>query len=175
MKKLLAVVMLAATTLAGYSQTNSTSSFFQSVTTYFTSFNTNLNSTFGEAKGSVWVGLDSLQNEQTPLANSIGLSYRLAKRITAETVIRDAGITGAIVNWQGGFGLNVVVHDAQLTGYAHGGYDFIRNEGADQRFYCELGLRAAKALTEHTYAGVGLGVKLPNTERVFSVFAGFTF
>jgi hypothetical protein len=30
-------------------------------------------------------------------------------------------------------------------------------------------------LTDHTFAGTGIGARLPKNEQVFQVFAGFTF
>jgi hypothetical protein len=177
MKKLLTIVALATLANVGYSQdtNNPTGSFFQSVVGYFSSFNTNLNSTFGDAKGTLWAGVVSIQDAEVPLANEIGLSYRLGKGgFAAEGVIRDAGIQGGIVSAQGGFAFEIVKFDAKLAAYIHGGNNVSPIE-QDDRWYCEVGLRASKALTEHTYAGISLGVQVPDNDRVLGVFAGFTF
>ena len=146
-------------------------SFLGTVQSYFTAFNTNLDNTFGASKGSIWTGVDSIQGGTVSLANSIGVSYNLYKMVSAEGVIRNGGVTGTILSYQGGLGFNFLVHDVRLTAYADGGYG---TSGKD-RTYGELGLRAQKALTEHTYAWVGVGAQLPANRQIFSAGVGFTF
>jgi len=181
MKKLiglLAAVLLLAT--AGYSQTNTPpanpGSFVNTVQSYFTSFNTNLDGTFASSKGSLWTGVNSIQGGSVNLANEIGLSYTIYKQVAAENVVRNSGVAGTLVSEQIGLNLGLVVHDTRLAVYADGGYqlDSSSNKNTD-KFYAELGLRAEKALSEHTFAWVGIGAQLPKNTQVFSAGAGFTF
>ena len=180
MKKFsLVLTVIAAFTLAftAPAQTNTptppadSGSFMGTVTSYFTSFNTNLDGTFGLSKASLWTGVDSIQGGKVPLANEIGMSYKLIGPVSGEAVVRDGGITGTIVSLQGGLGASVIVHDVRLTGYADGLY--LRQ--ATEKLGAEIGLRVAKALTDHTYAWVGMGFQIPNDARVFSAGVGFTF
>lgn len=161
-----------------------TGSFFTSVQDYFTSFNTNLDATFGSSRGSLWTGVDSIQGGDAALANDLGASYNLYKQtLSLETVTRSGGVAGTLMSQQLGFGFNIIVHDARLTLYADGGYDLAAKNGVNlkgkathpDRFYGEIGLRAAKALTEHTYGFVGVAAQLPRNTQVFSAGVGITF
>ena len=148
-----------------------TGTFFDSVSGYFTSFNPQLETTFTN-KGTFWTSVDSMQGGKNPLANSIGLSYNPWQMVSVEGVFRNSGVAGAVVDAQGGLGLNFKVHDVRLTAYVDGGYGFAEDE---DRIYAEVGVRVLKALTEHTFAGVGVACQLPANRQVLSVFAGFTF
>lgn len=175
MKKLLGILALITLALTCSAQTN-TGSFYQSALSYFTSFNTNLDNTFGLEKGTIWAGVDSLQGNEVNLANSLGLSYDLYKKISVESVTRNSGIAGTLVSEQLGLGLSFVVHDAKLTAYADAGYDFgLKDAKTADRIFGEVGLRVQKALTDHTYAGVGIGAQFPKNSQVFSAFAGISF
>lgn len=170
------LALFGLTTASAQVATNTpTGSFFTSVQSYFTSFNTNLDGTFEASKGTVWTSADSLQGGAVPLANSIGLSYKVYKLISAESVTRNSGIAGTLVSEQAGLGLNFAVHDTRLTAYLDGGYAFGEPGGTTEKLYAEVGLRVTKALTEHTFAGVGVGAQLPANRQVFSAIVGFTF
>lgn len=169
--------------LSGQVQAQSTNgNFFGSVTSYFSSFNTNLDSNFGSERVSVWTGVDSIQGGTTPLANQLGIGYDVYSTYGAdglkktaiqfENVLRNSGVAGTVVSDQAGFGLSFIVHDVKLTAYADAGYDL---QAPHEKIYGEIGLRAFKALTEHTFAGVGIGAQVPANRQVLSVFAGFTF
>lgn len=179
MKKLLTIIAAVALCVSAYSQTNTppdSGSFLQSVTSYFTTFNTNLDSTFGTERGSIWTGVDSIQGGDAPLANSLGLSYNIWKAVSAESVLRNSGVAGTVLSEQAGFGLSFIVHDAKLTLYADAGYNFQEESTKfEDKLFGELGIRAEKALTTHTFLGVGMGVRVPNSEQVFTAFGGFTF
>lgn len=152
-------------------------SFPSAVLSYFTAFNTNLDSTFALEKGTVWTGVDSIQGGSVPLANCLGISYDLWKMVSVESVTRNSGVAGTVLSEQFGAGLNFVVHDAKLTLYADGGYNLYspgKSKFAD-RLYVEMGLRAMKALTTHTFAFIGLGVQLPSNLQILSAGGGFTF
>ena len=177
MKKTIAIIgtatLLIASALTSRAQsTNSVGSFFGTVQSYFTSFNTNLDTTFASERGSIWTGVDSIQGGAVPLANSLGVSYNVWKSISVESVTRNSGIAGTVVSEQGGVGLSFVVHDTKLTGYADLGYALGEPK---EKLYGEIGLRIFKALTTHTFAGVGIGAQLPANRQVFSAIAGFTF
>jgi hypothetical protein len=93
-------------------------------------------------------------------------------RISVEDTVRDSGIAGTVLSEGFGVGLTYVIHDTRLTAYLEGVYAM--NELQDK--YCaEFGLRISKALTTHTFAGVGIGMQLPSERKILSAFAGFTF
>jgi hypothetical protein len=164
--------------------------FFDSVAGYFTSFNLALDAPTAAARGSLWTGADSLQGNGTvPLANALGLSYNLYQpatspvRIGIESVTRNSGVAGTLVSQQVGPALKFIVHDVTMTAYADGLYDFnpsthLNKKGktiTDSAMGVEIGLRLQKQLTDHTFAGTGIGARLPKNQQVFQVFAGFTF
>lgn len=165
-------VTLLGSKAEGQSNATPAGSFFGTVQNYFTSFNTNLDATFATERGSLWTSFDSIQGGRVPLANSLGLSYNVFKAISAESVTRNSGIAGTVLSEQVGLGLNFIVHDTKLTGYADGGYAFSE---PSQKLYGEIGLRVVKALTEHTFAGVGIGLQVPANRQVLSASVGFTF
>lgn len=170
-------------TVAGPTPPASAGSFLGSLQGYFTSFNTNLDSTFGASKLSLWTGVDSIQGGDTALANEVGLSYNVWQALAPEVVIRNSGVAGTLQSFQGGIGLNFVVHDVRLTLYGDGGDDLAlpttkNAKGKTVRgnpMYGEVGLRAQKALTAHTYAWTGIGAQLPRNSQVFSAGVGITF
>lgn len=192
---LLATVSQAQTTTSTVSITPSSTtsaptppanagSFLTSLQDYFTAFNTNLDATFGASKLSLWTGVDSIQGGDATLANEVGLSYNLWKALAPEAVIRNSGVASTLQSFQGGLGLNFVVHDVRLTLYGDGGDDLalptsVNAKGKTvthgQPFYGEIGLRAQKALTAHTYAWTGIGAQLPRNSQVFSAGIGITF
>jgi len=149
----------------------STGTFFDSVTGYFSSFNPALEDTFTN-RGTFWTSVDAMTGGSSPLVNSIGLSYDVWKLVSVEGVFRNSGVAGAIVDAQGGLGLNFKVHDVRLTAYVDGGYGFAETR---DKVYAEIGVRVLKALTEHTFAGVGVAAQLPGNRQVLSAFVGFTF
>lgn len=173
-KTLWAIALALAFSLSAKGQTNGEpSSFFGSVQLYLTSFNTNLDSTFGATnyRGSVLVGADYVQGVN--ISSSLGLSYDIGKSSwSAESMTRNAGIAGTILSQQAGIGYNIVVHDTKLTGFLEGGYDFQQDKP-----YAAVGARILKALTTHTFAGTGLEVHINNhlSTPVVTLFTGFTF
>lgn len=180
---LLAVIALSVT-----AQTNAPTGIQDlgnTVLGYFTAFNTNLDSTFGNSTFDLWTGIASVQNGDTPIVNELGLSYdvwqpsatnAVKTRISLEDAIRDSGLAGSLISEQFGLGFSIVVHDVKLTAYLDAGYDFFRSEPrfAD-RLYGEVGIRGKKALGQHFYSGVGLGAQFPRNSRVFEAFLGATF
>jgi hypothetical protein len=183
MKKLLSILSFALVACIPFLTSAQTappppnnSSFFSSVTGYFSSFDTNNDTTFSANKGSVWTGVDSIQGGTTTLANALGIDYKLFGPVAVESVTRNSGIAGTLVSENIGFHLSFVVHDTELQLYASGGYDMetaVRKTG--DRLFGEFGLRVRKALTTHTYAGVGIGAQVPANRQVFQAFAGFVF
>lgn len=143
-------------------------SFFSSVGSYLTSFNTNL-TTFQAEKGSISAGMD-YQNGLNISANLL-IEYNAIGKISVESETRNASVAGTIVSQQIGAGLNFVIHDVKLTLYADGGYDFL-----DKKPFAEIGSRIKKALTEHTYIGLGIGARISKQPApVLTFFTGFTF
>lgn len=177
MKNLFLIGLLTLAFSAKAQLSTNSGSFFDTALSYFTTFNTNLDSTFGNAKGTVWTGVDSIQGGTTHLANSLGLSYRVYNIVAIESITRNSGVAGTVVDQQFGFSLNFAVHDALLTAYGHMGYELDAPSGAKigDKVFGEIGLRVSKALTAHTFAGVGLGAQLPKNTQVFSAFMGITF
>lgn len=145
--------------------------FFETVASYLTSQNTNLLTFQKTNELDLWAGADYVTGVQ--VSASLGIEYNVYKKISIESVTRNAGIGGVVVSQQGGVGLNFVVHDVKLTGYLDGGYDFY-----NKRPYAALGIRAKKALTENTFAGIGM--ETPITKHgpqspILTLFTGFTF
>ena len=149
----------------------STGTFFDTVTGYFTSLNPDLAMTFTN-RGQFWTSIDSIHGGQNPLANSVGMSYDVLGHLSLEGLFRNSGAAGAIVDAQGGIGMSFVVTDVELTAYVDGGYGFAE---ADDKVYAEIGVRVLKALTTHTFVGVGIAAQLPANRQVLSAFVGFTF
>lgn len=150
-------------------------SFFSTVTGYFTAFNPDLTNTFS-GKGTVFTSVDSIQGGAVPLANSLGLSYRLFGPVEAENVLRTSGIAGTVLSDQAGLNLGFQIIDTKLSLYADAGYDIAsKTSSTKDQVYGEFGLRVFKALTSHTFGGVGIGVQVPNNAQVFSAYVGFTF
>jgi len=149
----------------------SSGTFFDSVTGYFSGFNPELAGTFTN-RGQFWTSMDSIQGGSNPLANSIGMSYDVLGKLSLEGVFRNSGAAGAVVDAQGGLGLSFVVTDVKLTAYVDGGYGFAETKDPA---YGEIGVRVLKALTPHTFAGVGIAAQMPANRQVLSAFVGFTF
>lgn len=144
--------------------------FFGSVTSYFATFNTNLN-TFANAKAQVWAGVDYVDGLNA--TSSLGIEVDLWKGVSIESVTRNAGIANTIVSQQIGVGYGVTLYDTKITAYLDGGYDFNRTGP-----YAAIGARVKKALTDHTFAGVGLETQIFGkrpSSPILSLFAGFTF
>jgi len=174
MKKLTSLVLLASA-VAASAQTNS-GSFFNTVSGYFTTFNPSLTNTFA-AKTTLWTGVDSQQGSGSSLANEIGASYNVYGPLSLESVTRDGGVSGTLVSEQFGLGLNFIVVDTRLTLYGDAGYKLDSPTGSkfQDNLYGEIGIRVAKALTEHTFAWVGIGAQFPTKAQVFEGGVGFTF
>jgi hypothetical protein len=151
------------------------STFFASALSYFSSFNPAYEETFHSNNFAAWTGLSSVQGAGVPLQNEIGLSWAVVKETLAvEAVLHDSGVAGTIVNLQGGLAVNKIVHDVKLTAFAHGGYNISKDVRGDKA-YAALGIRVSKALTLHTFAGIGAAVRLPRGDREFTAFTGFVF
>ncbi len=160
-------------------------SFFNSVAQYFSAFDTN-STTFATDTFDLWAGADTVNNQN--LAASLGLEIlpfrtstnTFASALSLESVTRNATVAGTIVSEQAGFGYNLTHFDTRLTGYVDAGYRFDTRQG-----YVAPGLRVKKALTENTYAGVGLelpvyfthgaGQSTGAASPTLSIFTGFKF
>lgn len=143
--------------------------FFNSVTSYFASFNTNYDSVFATHKGTIWAGQDWQGGAHA--SSSLGLEYLVYKQFSFDSETRFADLTGNVKSQQIGVGYNVDVHDVRLTGFAAGGYDFETDKA-----YPVIGLRAKKLLTEHTFSFVEFVVPIEKQARPRLGFGlGFVF
>ncbi len=159
----------------------------QTILGYFTSFNTNLDSTFGGTRADIWVGVSSIQNAPQNVQNDIGVSYDIWRptpgtnvavqcAVSLENVLRNSGVVGTLQSENFGVGFSFIIHDTKLTIYGDCAYDLWNTTApTGDRFYGEVGLRAKKALGSHFYSGVGLGAQFPKNAQVFSAFGGVTF
>lgn len=176
---------------AATAQTNGTAApeqtFFNSVAQYFSAFDTN-STTFSADTFDLWAGADTVNNQN--LAASLGLeilpfrssssSSSFLTNLSLESVTRNATVAGTILSEQAGIGYNLTHFDTRLTGYVDAGYRFDTRQG-----YVTPGLRVKKALTENTYAGVGIELPVYFTHGnsqsagtpspTLSVFTGFKF
>lgn len=191
LKHLVLATLLGLGAVASAQTTNQPPSgltdFGNTVFGYFTSFNTNLDTTFRDNRFELWLGVDSVQGSTAPLQNSIGISYDVwrptpatnATTFTAigiEDQIRNTGVAGTVETDQLGLNFSVVVHDVKLSGYLDGGYDLTQNGVRfSNRLFGEVGLRARKAIGPHFYMGVGVGAQFPRNSQVLSAFTGATF
>ena len=159
--------------------------FYNSVAQYFSAFDTN-STTFTTDTFDLWAGADTVNNQN--LAASLGLeilpfrssSNSVISVLSCESVTRNATVAGTIVSEQAGFGYNLTHFDTRLTGYVDAGYRFDTRQA-----YITPGLRVKKALTENTYAGVGIELPVYFNHGVgqsagapaptLSVFTGFKF
>lgn len=166
----------------GQASTNTPKSFFETFGSYFTSHNLELTNTFGAHKGEAWTSLDSIQGNvstSAKLADAIGFQYSVYDHLSLENVLRTSGVAGTLTTEQLGIGLNFVIIDTKITFYLDGGYDLEKSRLAGSKFkdnlFGEAGVRGKKALTENTFAGVGLGIRIPDAAQVYQVLVGFTF
>lgn len=182
MKRTLALLIAVGLISTAQAQTNTPQSFFASVTKYFTEFNPSLTNTFASTKKlEAWTSLDSVQgnsSSEAKLLDAIGLSYTVYDHISLENVLRTSGIAGVIASDQLGIGFSIVHVDTKLTFYGDMGYNLENNRTLahfKDSLFGEIGVRARKALTDNTFAGVGLGVRVPDASQVYQVIVGFTF
>lgn len=150
-------------------------SFLSTVGSYFTSFNTNLSTTFTN-KGAAWAGVDSNigGGKAPPVVNELGVSYAIAGAFAGEVVLRNGGVAGVVDSLQGGVDYSIVLVDTKLGAYLDGGYSW-----DNKKAYGEIGVRVMKALTTHTFAYVNYGVQVTGTSgsppQVIGGGVGFTF
>lgn len=149
--------------------------FYQTAMDWVTKFNPDLDGSFTNNHGQLYMGVDNLQGSAANLADDIGISYKIWKSISLESNTRTTGIAGTILSEGFGFGLNFPIHDAQLTLYAEGVANLYKGVATSDRFCGEIGLRLQKALTTRTFAYIGIAAQLPKNAQVFSAGAGFTF
>jgi hypothetical protein len=181
--KSLITTALLALAIGAKAQPTNAPSFFDSLTGYFTSHNLELTNTFGAHKGEAWTSFDSVQgntSQQAKLLDAIGFQYSVYDHLSLENVVRMSGIAGTVATEQVGVGLNFVIIDTKITFYADGGYDIEKSRlTTHPKFkddlFGELGVRGRKALTANTFAGIGMGIRVPDATQVYQVMAGFTF
>ncbi len=148
-------------------------SFFQSVGSYFTSNDTNLDLSTGKAE--LWTGM--AYQSGVNFAADLGIRYKLSKPgaasgVALESVTRNAGIAGTIVSQNIGVAYCIYNHAIELSGGLDVGYRFDEYKPDLSVF-----LDARKALTVNTFAGLRLAVESDFRHQplapVFSVLVGF--
>jgi len=184
MNKFRSTILLGALLACAPSFAQTTNgTFFSSVTDYFSSFNTNNDQTFAQSHGKLFTGVASIQGGAVSLANVVGLTYDIYKPTNSSVSISigsetlNSGIAGTLVSQEIGPELNFIIHDVELTAFAHAGYDFTADKQKPQvdPYFGAFGLRITKALTTHTYAGTELAVIVPQNAQRITAIAGFTF
>lgn len=174
MKKLLLAIVLYSA-ISSFAQDTNTSppNFYDSFTSYFTKFNTNLAPTFATDRVNIWLGADTINSSTTEA--SFGISVYIAKPWFVESVTRNGAIAGTVVTEQLGAGYSFVYVDTKVSSYVDIGYKFDNNKP-----YTELGIDIRKALTLNTYAGTRVALPIYWTQRqnitpTISIFTGFKF
>lgn len=160
--------------------------FYQTVFGYFSSFNTNLSDTFSTDTVDISAGADTVDNANMAASFTVEvLPFRsssnvLASGLSIESVTRNATVAGILVSEQGGIGWSATHIDTRVTGYV----DFGRRFDTSQNYFAP-GLRVKKALTDNTFAGVGLELPIYLNSNhgqssgapapTLSIFTGFRF
>lgn len=144
--------------------------FFGSVSSYFTSFNTNFAGIWETHRGTLWLGQDFQGGAHA--STSLGLEYIVYKNFSLDSETRFEDVTGNVSTQQFGIGYNVHVTDVRITGFVAASVD-MRQEDVG----CVIGLRAKKLLTENTFAFTELAVPVQkNGSRPrLGLGAGFLF
>lgn len=183
MKKLILGMSMAALLCVGVrgqdTSSNSIPSFVSTAEGYFTSFNTNL-LTFQPGMDDVDITTETENwNNSTMLAVFHG-DVRLYQTSTntslrgAVTFYNDTTL-GSLSKLDGGVGMAYSLWDTKTTGSINSGYDWAAHSG-----YVRPDLKFEKAMTQHTFLGVNLGIPLyfkgqGNLTPNFGFDAGFNF
>lgn len=176
LRSLFAALCLFVGALTAQAQiATNTQSFFATAEGYVSSFNTNLLTFRTNDTVDVWTGMEYVSGVNT--AASLGISYNAIALKTAtlglESITRNAGINGVILSQAAGLNIQKVYYDTKFEGYVNGGYDFSLRQPVG-----EVGARIFKALTDNTFAGIGIGERFGlkvSSFPTFSIFAGFKF
>lgn len=148
--------------------------FLTSAESYFLAFDTNKTTFTANDTVDVFTAFEYVGGVNT--AASLGISYNAFKlsslTIGIESVTRNASIGGVILSQAAGFNLQLVHYDTKVMGYVNAGYDFQQSKPC-----VEIGTRIFKALTDNTFAGIGIGERFGgskiSTFPTISVFGGF--
>ena len=178
MKKLLSTIGLvfglALLTVSAHAQTNMLppSSFIDTATGYFTSFNTNFATTFGtNTRGTLWTGA-VLQNNVN-IGQEVGASYNIGKGFSIEAATLNLGVFNTIESQELGIGYNLVIVDTKITAELGGGMRFAPKQG-----FIAGSVMLEKALTTHTFAGLRVEIQSGGKNDLvpeLAVITGFSF
>jgi len=174
MKKTIVIVAFSLGVIAGFSQTTPPAelphqTFLNSVTAYFSSFNTNLDSIFVTHKGDLWAGPNWQGGAHA--STSLGLDYDVYKKLSFGSETRFEDITGNVGSQQFSLGYGIVVHDVKLTGLVGGAWGF-----KESKLRPLVGVSAKKLMTEHTFTAIGLDIPfVKNTKPELKLSTGLVF
>lgn len=147
--------------------------FFNSVLGYFSGFNPELEKSLAEKPGSLWTAADWQGGAH--VSSSLGLEYRVWKKIGLESETKFADVSGTVWSQQIGANLSLDVHDVRISG----GIDAVREFGngdEDARTYAAFTIRARKMLTVNTFALTGIQVPVESGSKpMFQLGVGFLF
>ena len=172
MKRLLTILGLTLAITTGYAQSNTT--FYSSVSSYFTSYNTNF--TYID-RFAIYTGAEQVQGNNTAAILGVSIdAYRFTSNtisVSSETLFKNSGVAGTLLGAQTGLGLNYTKFDTRVTLFAAPGYNNVV-----KGVYGEFGFKITKKATENTFYGIGMSLdvgKVHNSSPNLTVFTGFTF
>lgn len=178
MKKLIVVASICACAIINsHSQTSITNvpSFFNTAASYFTSFNTNL-LTFqdGYDHFDVDLGTENYNNANLDAIFS-GRGQIGTTHVWGLATFYNDSVFGNIERVDSGIGYGFTLYDVKVTPAINVGYDFGLKGG-----YVRPSLDLRKAMTAHTYAGIGIDLPIrwagqQNNTPGLMVFTGFNF
>lgn len=149
--------------------------FLQTVIGYFSS-TTDLQTFQTNDAFDIWTGAEYVNNLNT--AATLGISWNAWQTSVVgfglETQTRNAGIAGTILSQGMGFNIQKVYKDIKLEAFVEGEKNFKLNV-----WDAEVGVRIFKALTDNTFAGIGISEFIggggTSTVPNVLVFAGAKF
>jgi hypothetical protein len=175
MKKVILSIALVAGLITAKAQTNGLiiPQFYNTAVSWVTDLNTNIH-TFDDdiCHLELQVGADYVQGVNATA--SIGLEYHVYKNFVIDSITKNAGVAGTVVSQQIGGGISFRLANIELTGLIDGGYDLQRN-----RAFFEPRVEIKKGMTDRTYVGMGIGVKIDDFKSksispTLSAYVGIT-
>lgn len=179
MKKLiLSLGVLVAISASSQTVSNSVPSFVSTAGSYFTSFNTNL-LTFqaGSDNFDILTGTENWNNDRLLafFKGDVKIYQINTSSVRGVASLYNDSSFGTISKADGGLGYAYVIFDTKVTASANFGYDWTSKAG-----YARPDLRFEKAMTQHTFAGINIGLPIlfhnqGNITPNYGFSAGFNF